>query len=555
MNSQAPQTDSHCISFREVPHTTKLFSSFLEDFSQVSKYYAHPPTAAGIDAAAREVRLDSGVRRLVSEILREQNTRFAANNQLDVAAARNLDRLAAGAVAIVTGQQVGLFSGPAYTFYKAITAARVAEETTQRGVDAVPVFWLATEDHDLAEVNHSTWVTRNGLARYDLPARDEDAGKRVGEVALGEAVQAFVDSAAQTLQGPGAEDVSRALHESYAPGETYGSACGKLLARLLAGRGIIFIDPLDVRLHRIVAPIFLRALDDAGVLTDALLERARELESAGFHSQVKVTRETTLLFHNIDGRREPLRSRNGKFFAGDTELSREQIAATIESHPDLITPNALLRPVVQDSLLPTAAYIGGPAEVAYLAQSQAVYSRILGRMPAILPRASFTIVEQPIARFLAQYGLEMRDFLRGSQHVRARMEQKALPDVLVARFDKGEEEISALLKSYREPLGRLDPTLLDALDVAERKTLYQFSQLKAKVARAENFRSGVLDRHEKILLDALYPNGELQERTLSALPFIAAYGPAFLDDLAALASVAGAESARSCVYQHHVLFL
>ena len=551
----SPQMESHCISFREVPHTTKLFSSFLEDFSQVSKYYAHPPTAAGIDAAAREVGLDPAVRKAVVEVLRQQNARFAAGNEIDSATAQNLDRLAAGAVAIVTGQQVGLFSGPAYTFYKAISAVRVAQETTRRGTDAVPVFWLATEDHDLAEVNHSAWVTRNGLARYDLPARNEDAGKRVGEVVLGEAALALVGEAAQTLQGPGAEEVSRALRESYAPSETFGSACGKLLSRLLAGRGIIFIDPLDVRLHRLVAPVFLRALDEAADLTDALLARSKELESAGLHAQVKVTRETTLLFHNIDGRREPLRSRNGKFFAGETELSRAQVAATIESHPDLITPNALLRPVMQDSLLPTAAYIGGPAEVAYLAQSQVVYAKILGRMPAILPRASFTIVEQPIARFLAQYGLEMRDFLRGSQHVRARMEQKSLPDALVARFDKSEEEISALLKSYREPLGRLDSTLLDALEVAERKMLYQFSQLKAKVARAENFRSGILDRHEKILLDALYPNGELQERTLSALPFIAAYGPAFLDDLAALASVAGSESARSCVYQHHVLFL
>ncbi len=555
MTAQNSQMDSHCISFREVPHTTKLFSSFLEDFGQVSKYYAHPPTAAGIDAAAREVRLDAGVRKVVVEVLREQNARFARENEIDSATARNLDRLAAGAIAIVTGQQVGLFSGPAYTFYKAISAVRVAEETTRRGVDAVPIFWLATEDHDLAEVNHSTWVTRNGLARYDLPARDEDAGRRVGEVVLGEAVQSLVGTAAQTLQGPGAEEVSRALHESYTPGETFGSAFGKLMARLLAGRGIIFIDPLDVRLHRLVAPVFLRALDDAGPLTESLLVSSKGLEGASLHAQVKVTRETTLLFHNIDGRREPLRSRNGKFVAGETELSRDQIAATIAAAPDLITPNALLRPVMQDSLLPTAAYIGGPAEVAYLAQSQVVYAKILGRMPAILPRASFTIVEQPIARFLAQYGLEMRDFLRGSQHVRAQMEQKALPDALVSRFDKSEEDLSALLKSYREPLGRLDSTLLDALDVAERKMLYQFSQLKAKVARAENFRSGVLDRHERILLDALYPNAELQERTLSALPFIAAYGSAFLDDLAGLASVAGSENARSCVHQHHVLFL
>jgi bacillithiol synthase len=544
--------ESHCLSFREIPHTEKLFSSFLEDFSRVASYYAHPPTAEGIDAAAREIRLDPAARVSVVEVLREQNRRFGAGNQVDSATARNLERLAAGAVAIVTGQQVGLFSGPAYTFYKAISAARVAEETTRRGIDAVPIFWLATEDHDLAEVNHSEWVTRGGLARYELPARTEDAGRRVGEVGLGEPVQALVAVAAQTLEGPSAELVARALHESYAPGETYGSAFGKLMARLLAGRGIIFIDPRDARLHRLTAGVYRRALEDAGPLADALIARSKELEAAGLHAQVKVTHETTLLFYDVDGRREPLRSRGGKFFAGEKELSRDQIATAIEKTPEAVTPSALLRPVVQDTLLPTTAYIGGPAEVAYMAQAQVAYARILGRMPAVLPRASFTIVEPPIARFLTQYGLDVRDILRGPQHVRTRMEQKALPDALVGRFDEGEQALRALLKSYEGPLGRLDPTLLKALEVTERKTLYQFSQLKAKVARAENFRSGVLDRHQQILFDALYPHGALQERTLSALPFIASYGPAFLDDLA---SVAGSGDARSCAYQHQILFL
>jgi bacillithiol biosynthesis cysteine-adding enzyme BshC len=546
--------EAHCLSFREIPHTEKLFSSFLEDFSRVALYYAHPPTAAGIVAAAREVRLDPAVRASVVEVLREQNRRFGAGNQIDSATTRNLDRLAAGAVAIVTGQQAGLFSGPAYTLYKAISAVRVAEETTRRGIDAVPIFWFATEDHDLAEVNHSEWVTRGGLARYELPARTEDAGRRVGEVGLGEPVRALVATAAQTLEGPSAELVSRALHESYAPGETYGSAFGKLMARLLAGRGIIFIDPLDARLHRLTASVYRRALDDAGPLTDALLTRSKELEAAGLHAQVKVTRETTLLFYNVDGRREPLRSRGGKFFAGEKELSRDQVATAIEKTPE-VTPSALLRPVVQDTLLPTAAYIGGPAEVAYMAQAQVAYAKILGRMPAVLARASFTIVEPPIARFLTQYGLDVHDILRGPQHVRGKMEQKALPDALAGRFDESEQALRALLKSYEGPLGRLDPTLLKALEVTERKMLYQFSQLKAKVARAENFRSGVLDRHQRILFDALYPHGALQERTLSALPLIASYGAAFLDDLANRASIAGSSDARSCAYQHQILFL
>ncbi len=547
--------ESHCISLREIPHTTKLLSSFLEDFGRVAPYFAHPPTAAGVDAAAREVKLDPGVRRTVVDILRDQNRHFGSGGEIDPATGRNLDRLAAGAVAIVTGQQVGLFSGPAYTFYKALTAVRCAEETTRHGTDAVPIFWLATEDHDLAEVNHSSWVTRNGLARYELPPRTEDAGRRVGEVVLGDAIESIMATAAQTLDGPFAEETARALRESYTRNETYGSAFGKLLARVFAGRGIIFIDPLDARLHRPAASVYLRAIEDAASLREALLARSKELESAGFHAQVKVTHETTLLFYTVRGRREPLRSRNGKFTAGDTEFSREQLVAAVKATPEAFSPSALLRPVVQDSLLPTAAYIGGPAEIAYLAQTQVNYQKILGRMPAILPRASFTVVEPPVARFLAQYGLDIRDVFAGPQHLRAKMEQKSLPGALAGSFDAGEESLRQLLKGYEEPLGRLDPTLLDALQAAERKILHQFTQLKAKAARAENFRSGVLERHEKILLDALYPHGGLQERTLCALPLLASNGPEFLDELAALSSVAGSEGARSCAGQHHVLFV
>jgi bacillithiol synthase len=547
--------ESHCIPFREIPHTTKLFSAFLEDFSRVQSFYAHPPSPAGIDAAAREVKLDAATRKSVVEILREQNCRFAPANQLDAATARNLDRLAAGAVAIVTGQQVGLFSGPAYTFYKALSAVRCAEETTRRGIDAVPIFWLATEDHDIAEINHTFWNTRDGLARYELPAKPENTGSHVGEVLLGEEIEPLLATAVQTLEGSYSEGVARALRESYTPGETYGSALGKLLARLLAGRGIIFIDPLDARYHRLAAPVYLRALDGAGPLRDALLARTKELEAAGFHDQVKVTRESTLLFYKVGGRREPLRSRNGKFLAGDSEFTRDQLAAAVDSAPENFTPSALLRAVVQDTLLPTAAYFGGPAEVAYFAQSQVVYRKMLGRMPAIVPRASFTIVEPPIARFLAHFALEIRDLLAGPQHLRAKMEQKFLPAALSTRFDETEAALRAMMKSYEEPLAKLDSTLLEALNASERKILHQIEQLKGKVARAENFRSGVLDRKERILLDSLYPSGGLQERTLCFLPMLASIGPSLLDDLSNLSSVAGPSEGASCPTQHQVLYL
>lgn len=555
--------ETHCISFREIPQTTKLFATFLEDFGRVARYYAQAPSIEGVVAAAKEVQLDPTVRQGVVDVLREQNQRFGGTPALDEHVARNLDRLANGAVTIVTGQQVGLFTAPAYSFYKAMTAVAYAEELTRQGIEAVPVFWVATEDHDLAEINHAAWTTRTGLAELAMPVGEGEEGRRVGEITLGEAIAAPLVTAVDTLEGPYAGDVARALRESYAPDETYGSAYAKLMARLVAGRGIIFLDPLDSRLHHFAAGIYRRALDEADTLRDALLARSKELERGGFHAQVKVARESTLLFYNVGGIRQPLRQRNGKFFAGDATFAGDELRVAIENTPEAFTPNVLLRPVVQDTLLPTAAYVGGPAEIAYMAQAQVVYQRLLGRMPAMLPRASFTIIEPAVARLLKKYGLDFRDVMRGRQHLRARMEVKSLPRALAGRFEKDEKSLRKLLEGYRKSFERLDGTLNGALALTERKMLHQFLNLKRKAGRAENFRTGVLDRHERILVDALYPHRGLQERTLAALPWLAAYGPEFLDDLAELSAVgasgAASEDKRStnaapCAHQHHVIF-
>jgi bacillithiol biosynthesis cysteine-adding enzyme BshC len=537
--------ESHCLPFSEIPHTTKLFSSFVEDFARVARYFEQPPTMAGVVAAARKIDLPARVRSGVADVLREQNRLFGAGDDTF----RNLDRLASGAAAIVTGQQVGLFTGPAYSLYKAISAVKYAEEVSTKGIDAVPVFWLATEDHDLAEIDHVAWNAggETGLSQFELQGTDAESGRRVGEVKLGPSIAALVAKAAESLQGGFAEEIGRALRESYTPEETYGSAFGKLMARLMAGRGIIFFDPLDERLHRFSANIYRRALDDADSLREALLARSKELDHAGFHAQVKVSSGSTLLFYNVDGRREALRSRNGKFYAGHASFTLEEMRAAIEKTPEAFTPNVLLRPIVQDTLLPTAAYIAGPAEIAYMAQAQVVYEKLLGRMPAILPRASFTIVEPLLARKLGKFGLKIGDVFRGRQLLRSRMEEKYLPRALTRRFDAGEKALRRLLKSYRSPLEKLDTTLIDALDSAESKMLYQFLKLKGKAGRAESVRRGVLGRYEGLMLDALYPHKGLQERSLSPLPWVATYGPAFLDELSRVASVDG--------QQHRIVFL
>jgi bacillithiol synthase len=278
-----------------------------------------------------------------------------------------------------------------------------------------------------------------------------------------------------------------------------------------------------------------------------VLARSRELESAGYHAQVKVTEESVPLFLNLDGKRVPLRARNGDFAAGGRSFSFSALSELLAASPLDFTPNALLRPVVQDSLLSTAAYVGGPAEVAYFAQASVYYAALLGRMPVIMPRASFTLVNPHTVRLLRKYDLQFSDVLRGPVALREKMEGALLPETLTQRFERGEKSLQEILAELRGQITELDPTLGGAMDTAESKMLFQFSKLKEKVGRSLALRSSILDAHQRELIAQLYPDGGLQERAHCFLPTLAAQGPELLDELTRRLQIGGA--------QHQVLYL
>ncbi len=527
-------------SLARLPHSTRLLADYLDNFRNLASFYSHPPIREGVLAAARASSLAPETRALVAEVLAEENRRYG----LEPAAERNIERFRKGAVAIVTGQQVGLFSGPSYTFYKALGALRLARELTESGIAAVPIFWMATEDHDLAEVNQCFWATRAGFERVELPFAAESAGGPVGRIVLPEEVTAAVESVCAKLEGPSTPSITAALENAYRPGETLGTAFGHLLARLLGSRGLILLDPLDARLHQLAKPLYLSAIDAKEDLDAALLDRAERLAEGGYHAQVRVTEESTLLFWEKDGKRFPVESRGGKLRASEEEFTAAEFRAAVERHPERASANVLLRPVVQDALLGTAAYIGGAAEIAYFGQAQAVYRRLGVPMPAILARPGFTIVERPLARLLLKYRLEMADVFQGRQHLRALMERESVPTDLLVDFADREAKLKELLAGLREPVTRLDATLAGAFETAEKKMLYQFGKLHEKAGRALGMRSGILDRHEQLLTDLLYPHHGLQERTLCFLPMLAGQGLGLLE---ALEAEANADSARHVV--------
>ena len=515
-----------CIPPAEMPHTAPLYNAFLTDFPRVSEFYFHSPDMNGISESVTQVRIEDSIRRGVVEVLRMQNETFGGDEHTF----RNLDRLRDGAVAVVTGQQVGLFGGPAYSVYKALTAVHLARELTAKGINAVPVFWLATEDHDLAEVDHCFLAKRGGLERFDLSSPGV-TDRRVGEILLGDAVRELTSRATGMIEGAFAEEVSRWIAESYRPEETFGSAFAKLMTRIFAGKGLIFLDPISAELHKWSAPTMLRAVKEHDVLARELVERSAALERAGFHAQVKVAEKSTLVFRIVDGQRMALRPSNGGFVAGVKQESIDETLRAVEQQPEEFSPSALLRPVIQDTLLPTVAYIGGPAEIAYHAQTSLVYKKLLGRAPAILPRAAFTLVTAHVSNLLKKYNLDARDVFAGRQRLRAKMEAEALPQALTTRFDEGEKTIKEMLEGLREPLTKLDQTLIGALDTAAEKMIYQFNSLRAKAGRAEGFRTGIVNTHENEIASLLLPNNELQERSLTFLPFLASEGREILDQL------------------------
>jgi bacillithiol synthase len=517
-----------CVSipFRRLPHQPKLFVRLIDDYSSVNRFYAHPPNMDAVRQVASNLEYPAERRREVAAILREQNSAFGAS----AAAMSNLEKLERGAVAVVSGQQVGLFGGPAYAVYKALTAIRLAEELSEAGIPAVPIFWMATEDHDLDEVRHVTWFDSGKLVRFELPA-DAASGRPVGEVRLGPVIEEFVNKAVGLLTGPASETISRILQQSYRADESYGSAFGKLFAQLFAEQGLILLDPLDTRLHRIAAPLYKKALQDRDELNEKLLHRGKELESAGYDVQVKVTARSTLLFTIRDGVRQPVVASNSHFKSGEASWTREEALRLVDSSPETFSANALFRPVVQDYLLPTAAYLGGPAEIAYFAQSSVIYEHVLGRMPVVLPRAGFTILDAKAEKLLQKYGLCIENLWAGPQELRRKMESVSVPPALAENFDRENAQMESTLAELGAQVEKLDPTLSGAVSTARKKISFQLEKLRRKTGRALDQKIGLLAEHERFLESLLYPNKALQSRELCFLPFLARWGMVGLSEL------------------------
>jgi bacillithiol biosynthesis cysteine-adding enzyme BshC len=524
---------TQCLPFSQIPHTTPLFTDFLTYASNIRPFYPRSPYfTEWLKEEAATIKYDSSRRERVTAILERQNKSWDASPRT----LANLGRLRNGAAAVVTGQQVGLFGGPMFAIYKALTAVKLAEEATAAGIDAVPVFWLATYDHDLAEVNHVPIPGADGALQVLTTTSHDVPGAPVSAVRLGDEIVPLVEEAVKLL---GDSEAAQFLREAYRPGESLGTAFARFYARVFGEWGVILLDASDGELDRIAEPIYRAAVERAGELATALLARGESLETAGYHQQVKVTSSSVLLFALQQGVRTPIQRRdNGNTVefligsdAGAERLSQAELTGRIAASPEQFSPNVLLRPAIEDYLLPTLAYTGGAAEAAYFAQAGVVYEALLGRVTPMVPRFSATIVEPKMQRLIERHEIAVSDVFNGPDALRRQLAERGLPEDLQAAFEAARKSLDSHLSNVKEKLVKLDRTLVDAAETARSKIEYQLERLHSQAARAEALKSELVTRHAETLSQALYPDKGLQERGVGGIYFLARYGRELLQQL------------------------
>jgi bacillithiol biosynthesis cysteine-adding enzyme BshC len=526
---------TECYPIATLPHTTRLFRDYLamgeNAASPVRRWYGAEPLArAWMRPPAPPANAGA-----LADALDRQSTTFGAGP----ATHANISKLRAGARAVVTGQQVGLLGGALLTLLKAATSvARAKQATATTGIEHVPIFWLATEDHDLDEVDQVSLLTKTSVETLRLGAKFPHHDVPVGDVILEGHIDGLLDQAVDLLGHTPICDLLRECY-GYQPandyGPTFGSAFARLMTRLFTEHGLIVMDAAGRDFHALGVSALRYAIEHAEKLEESLLARAKELEAAGYHAQVLVKPGASLLFlvTDVDGNpgvksRQALRRLpDGTWKAGAGNSARPystaHLLAILEEAPERISPNALLRPVFQDTILPTTAYVGGPAEVAYFAQSAVIYEQALGRVTPILPRLSATLIEPAIGAIMAQHEVSLPDAMRPTEDLAQRLGARAMPIEAKRRLATAGNALDEALTAAQDYLGTLDASLGRSAEVSASKMRYQMNRLRRLAATFELHKEASLRKHADAMTLHLFPEGHPQERVIAGVWFIAAY--------------------------------
>ena len=528
------------LSFSSFKSFPALFRDYCADYSKLSEFFSgdFQDAAARRSAVSRTLSVDRD-RETLADVLVEQNARWGMSER----ARANIETLRRDdSAAVVTGQQVGLFGGPIFTLLKAITTVKLAEQLSEEsGQPVVPVFWMGVEDHDFDEIAATYLLRRN--EPFELRYRDVPQGNPgpVGRIVLSDEITRLVDEIDEILPPTDfKETLMRLVRDAYQPGHTFGDAFAMLMSSLLSDTGLILLNSDDARLKRLAAGLFEREILDPETVAAGIRGTSNRLEER-YHAQVRV--EPTNLFYLGDDERRPIDLAGETFRLRDSDrrFDREELLQMIDESPEHFSPNVVLRPLMQDTLLPTAAYVGGPGEISYFAQYRTAYEWAQLPMPLIYPRASATLVESKVAKVLEKYELEISDLEEDLDRLFQRVVVNAMTVDLDELFGDASRHLHEAVNSVKPGLEEVDRTLTKAAEATRSALMAEFEKLKGKAVRAEKKNQDVVRSQIEKAHVNLFPTGSLQERKLSALYFLNKYSLSLLNELQTVLTTETAE--------------
>lgn len=524
------------IDFRELPAGNDAFSSlfldYVNDFPKLQDFYngnfRSDNDWKSVIQKVIERPLD---RSSIAQILTNQNRNFHCG----VRTLANIDSLLNdNTVAVVTGQQVGLFTGPLYTIYKTLTALKLVEKLSKRfpEYNFVPIFWLEGEDHDYEEVNSINLINAgNDVATFEYQLGGNKPEKNLGAVGtleFNETIDSLFQNIEQALvQTEFKPKVLELFKTAYQKGMTFNRAFVHLMNVLLEDSGLVFLDPHDKEIKKLLAPLFKRELAETPKFCQCVIDQSAGIEK-NYHAQIKPKSLNLFLFHN-EGRFLLEPKPDGYGLKGTRQhLTKEQVQDYVTNSPELFSPNVVLRPLCQDWLLPTVAYVAGPSEVAYFGQLKSLYQEVQIPMPIIYPRASITIVEEKVEKVLNRFSLPLTEFFRDIEIIKEKVASQISDVNLEELFGGTLATLHETLDAMQPAFQSIDPTLLGALENANKKIISSIEGLKEKTVAAQKRQHEVSLRQIDKTANHVFPLTNFQERELNVLYFLNKYGLEFL---------------------------
>ncbi len=520
-------------SFGDFDAFSRLFRDYCERYDELGAFFAgdYRKLDERKQAAERAVLVKRD-RETLADVLLDQNARW----RLDDVVRANIEKLRdENSVVVVTGQQVGLFTGPLYTILKAITTIQMAEQLSEEtGRMVVPVFWLGGEDHDFEEIASTYLLHQNNLVTLEYP-RPPAVGP-VGRLRFDERIEEIVRRMDEILPSSDFKpDVMRLVRDAYRSDRTFSEAFALLLSSLFEGAGLVLIDSDDARLKQLAAPLFRREIEDPEQLSEGIRLTSERLRES-YHEQVQA--RSANLFLVEDAARHAIDAVDSEFQLrdGTRTYSKDELVELLERDPAQFSPNVVLRPLMQDLLLPTAMYVGGPGEISYFAQYRSAYEWASLPMPLIYPRASVTLMESKVAKVLEKYHLDVDDFADDVDRTFQRVVLDLMDVDVDALFKEAGRHIHEAVNTLKPGVEKVDRTLIKSAEATRSALMAEMTSLKTRVMRAEKrSHDEVRAQLEKADVN-LYPNGRAQERTLSILYFLNKYGLGLIGELRSVIS-------------------